>query len=346
MDLNAVVEGRGRESYQALRAFLRSAGGRLFGSVSADRLDECYESFKDELARFARTLGLEERFQLYKDVRNLTVRIPENPVAVSCEYTLEKSFLTQDEINILILKLIHEPISQRELAESKLLCSRQAVSTRIQDIKDGARIGAASVKLDLKNTHKVSSTAHPISLVLNLSEVYALISALQESAAQREPGDPRAVIQQSLAEMVYYQLSNYAKEQICPRLQQAGIRMQGNVPPCFEGNALSGPRDSAPTERQRLSNWLYYEKSGRRARIVLAGADQGEQQLEGRIVPGAVPPELLAKLPNANPASCFCLELADGSLRVLSWGNVVEVSAAGQGERFDEGDRADRADRS
>ena len=130
MDLNAVVEGRGRESYQALRAFLRSAGGRLFGSVSADRLDECYESFKDELARFARTLGLEERFQLYKDVRNLTVRIPENPVAVSCEYTLEKSFLTQDEINILILKLIHEPISQRELAESKLLCSRQAVSTR------------------------------------------------------------------------------------------------------------------------------------------------------------------------------------------------------------------------
>ena len=42
----------------------------------------------------------------------------------------------------------------------------------------------------------------------------------------------------------------------------------------------------------------------------------------------------------------FCLELADGSLRVLSWGNVVEVSAAGQGERFDEGDRADRADRS
>ena len=132
MDLNAVVEGRGRESYQALRAFLRSAGGRLFGSVSADRLDECYESFKDELARFARTLGLEERFQLYKDVRNLTVRIPENPVAVSCEYTLEKSFLTQDEINILILKLIHEPISQRELAESKLLCSRQAVSTRVQ----------------------------------------------------------------------------------------------------------------------------------------------------------------------------------------------------------------------
>lgn len=356
MNLDAVVESKFGQSYRALGRFLRSGGGRRFGRMRAVDLDANFADFKDELERYARPLSLDERFDLYKDVRNLTTHTPENPVAVHSEYTLEKSFLTQDEINILILKLIHRPISQRALAEEQLLCSRQAVSARVQDIKDGARIGAASVQLDLKNKHQVSSTAHPVSLVLNLSEVYALISALQVSARQRVDGDPKAFIEQSLAEMVFFQLSDYAKEQILPRLEQAGIHMEGSVEPCFEGNALSSSGESGVRgKRQRLSNWLYYEKSGRWAKLSLAGASAaavaelagaaaadsadkagkvdlaaraGQVELVGRILPGSASPERAGFPAGANPASCFRFQLRDGVEVVLSWADVVDVSGA------------------
>ena len=189
MDLNAVVEGRGRESYQALRAFLRSAGGRLFGSVSADRHDECYESFKDELARFARTLGLEERFQLYKDVRNLTVRIPENPVAVSCEYTLEKSFLTQDEINTIersilamelsdlqiLAKADETPAYAKTLAMAAIIDMKNGKTTTVDRLMD-RQYGKPQQKVDITTNGKQIQQGTP----LTREEQIAYLKKLEE----------------------------------------------------------------------------------------------------------------------------------------------------------------------
>lgn len=325
MELIAYVEGS--EHYSALAAFLRSASGRRFAHTGTGSFNEHYPGIKDELGRYARDLTLDERFELYRAFRKLTTNTEENLVASKQEYTLEKSFLTEDEVNILILKNINEPKSQSELANDVLLCSRPALSARIANIKDGARIGAASVKLELRNKHKVASTAHPVSLVLNLSEVYTLISTLMASAGQRQGGDPKAVIEQGLAEMVYSQLSGYAKEQVDPRLEAAGIHMEGGVSPRFEGNALSAGRGApAGSDRERVGNWVYFEKSGRTARVTVSSGGTA-RELVGRILPGTVPAEeLAATLPHANPASCFRLQLEDGSTEVLSWGDVVDVA--------------------
>lgn len=324
MKLIAYVESS--QDYSALAAFLHSVGGHRFALTDTSSFNEHYPSIKDELERYARTLTLDERFELYRAFHKLTTNTETNLVASKQEYTLEKSFLTEDEINILILKLIHEPISQSVLAQDVLLCSRPALSARIGNIKDGARIGAASVQLELRNKHKVSSTAHPVSLVLNLSEVYTLISTLMANAGQRQAADPKAVIEQGLAEMVYSQLSSYAKKQVDPSLKAAGIRMDGGVSPRFEGNALSAGRGASPsTDRERVGNWVYYEKSGRTARVTISSGD-ATRDLVGRILPGAVPASELASAPHANPASCFRLQLEDGSIEVLSWGNVVDVA--------------------
>ena len=324
MNLIAYVESS--QDYSALAAFLHSVGGRRFALTDTGSFNEHYPGIKDELERYARALTLDERFELYKAFHKLTTNTETNLVTSKQEYTLEKSFLTEDEINILILKLIHEPISQSDLAQDVLLCSRPALSARIANIKDGARIGAASVQLELRNKHKVSSTAHPVSLVLNLSEVYTLINTLMTSAGQRQGGDPKAVIEQSLAEMVYSQLSGYAKEQVNPSLEAAGIRMKGGVSPRFEGNALSAGRGtSAGSDREHVGNWVYFEKSGRTARVTVSSGGT-QRELVGRILPGAVPASELASAPHANPASCFRLQLEDGSTEVLSWGNVVDVA--------------------
>ena len=127
--------------------------------------------------------------------------------------------------------------------------------------------------------------------------------------------------------MVYSQLSGYAKEQVDPSLEAAGIRMKGGVSPRFEGNALSAGRGtSAGSDRERVGNWVYFEKSGRTARVTVSSGGT-QRELVGRILPGAAPAgELASALPCANPASCFRMQLEDGSTEVLSWGNVVDVA--------------------
>ena len=94
------------------------------------------------------------------------------------DYTLQRSFLTDTDIDLLLMKALHEPKTQQQLANDIFLCSTQAIAERLNALRDGLRIGDMTITLNPARGGKLQTTVHPVMLPLNLSEAYVLLQAL------------------------------------------------------------------------------------------------------------------------------------------------------------------------
>jgi hypothetical protein len=278
--------------------------GRRVASQDVHSLNE--QDLKDSIRHYANSPEgpyCQERLDLYHEVCDLFGCLLRDGL---CEkgYELDESFLSNEEIYLIMLKASHNKIPNKEMAFGVLRSSENTARQRRSDLRDGVRIGDMCVQADFGYGGSFESSAHPIMLPLNLSEVYVMLVALKKYELACGEGDPHATLAARLANMAYGELSAYAKKKLADRLSEAGYVFRP------EGPAF---RD----DMHGSSEWVKFEKSGVRVAVEL---DEG-QSLVGVIVgvgrcrgdkPGDRRPGLT-------------LRLDDGSEISVPWSQVVSI---------------------
>lgn len=120
----------------------------------------------------------------------------------------------------------------------------------LEALRDGIEILGTTVKIEEVTTgHSLksyNSTMHPIFLALNLTEVSALVLLLERAAM--DPGPEEAATYQRLFDLVYSQLTDYAKDKLKPYLKREHEEI---------------PLENRLDEAGFKNNILYLLKSGR-----------------------------------------------------------------------------------
>jgi len=131
---------------------------------------------------------------------------------------------TQEEIRLLrrlsILKLLQDkPMRTKEIAE---LCDvdERTIRSDVDALRVGLNFLGVKVKIDSKHKgsqeHYYISNVHPIFLALNSTVVLALLRLLEEASKGQFSGS----VYEHIFNMVYSQLTEYAKELIQDKLEK------------------------------------------------------------------------------------------------------------------------------
>lgn len=353
MTLREFIRRRHLNSEQLERFFQHE--GQELPECAIEDFDKYFVDFKKRLASYAdRVLYGKDRLSLFQEMHDLVKVLPkpenENSLRrhgaraqAKKTYELNQSFLSDAEIDLIILKALHEPMSQEMLAQSVLKCTRNTANARIAALQSGKRLGDMRVQIPPAYRGQYESTVHPILLPLNLTEVYVLLCALGDAGQGRDETNPHAVIARDLAEKVYFQLTDYARSRIDDRLDERGVKPKRSTPPTYDFETYrSGKDDAAITKVRRSRNWAYFEKSGERVRITLASivasTDTYEKSTQERVEygwlrPGDPTPYLEDS--ETNPATCFVFERDNDShsFIALNWKDVIDIEAAPRNSR-------------
>lgn len=181
------------------RSFHRIIVDNNFDSAAFRKLLKEYANGKE--GPFGR-----RRLTLYHQTRDLFEQIRSQvPLPNLMSYELKDSFLGGEEADLIMLTCSHQKMAQETIAQEVLHCSTNAVGSRRARLKNGIRIAGMCFQTDFGYRGDFHSTAHPISLPLNLSEVYVLLTALKEYEADCGHDNP---IQPSLAVSPIWPMEN------------------------------------------------------------------------------------------------------------------------------------------
>ena len=173
-----------------------------------------------------------------------------------------------------IVKYLHEHHTTREIAE-RFCVSDEIIRKDLKAMREGIEIMGAKLQIEEEQEGRdrvkyYSSTAHPILLILNLTEISELVRLLSQADAE-DDGD----IFQSIMARILSQLTPYARRRI------AGNR---NGEPVVENNLRN--------ERKMVSSHIshaiaYADKAGRCGKtcnIRFVDSDGILRTLEGAII--------------------------------------------------------------
>lgn len=237
-------------------------------------------------------------------------------------YELKDSFMGGEEADLVMLTASHEKISQEELAHDVLRCSKNAVGDRRARMRDGIRIGGMSIQAEFGYRGEFQSSVHPISLPLNLSEVYVLFDALAEYAHERDGRDPHRMTAERLAGMLKFQLSDYAKERLQARLQEMGFDELEEIAPVF---SLDSPTRDVRNAEEAASpmHWAYFEKAGIRVRVERTDGSS----TVGVILPSGRTRQFIEERGiDRKDKRPYCIVYrTDGDYDIVPWADVVDV---------------------
>lgn len=299
--------------------------GKKAGSVGGSRSPKWFVDFKDGVKAYACGLYGSDRLDLYLEVKDLVTALREQGyVSKSVKYELKDSFLSHDEINLIILKKIQEPITQEKLANEVLGCSRNTVVERLGELKDGYRLGDMSVTIAPERGGKLQSTVHPILLPLNLSEVYVLLSALGEQTRDLSREDPHWAILRDIASKIYFQLTDYARARIDDRLAEHNLEYMRGTPPVYAGDQQTHTRNTTGNS----ISWAFFEKAHVPVEIICDDGKGNESRYVGYMDNWNDATPYLDPGADVNPKHCFIVKGFDGSRTAVSWENVVDVRSA------------------
>lgn len=297
---NRKLPGHALLGYMLAR--VRSVGEMGVADINVPRLRKMIERY----ANAPRGVFGKDRIGLYGEVADLFDALCIDGLTTE-KYDPRKSFLGNEEIDLAILRASHEAKTHQELAEKVLHCSQTTVDNHIARLKDGARVGDMCVSAQFDYGGAFESSVHPVMLPLNLSEVYVLLSALDEYASERGYEDPHRSLAERLAGMVKGELTDYAKECLSPRL----------------GKVLDRAREEDPVyigDAHGASRWVMLEKRGARVRVSLTD----ESSLVGRIGGSGW---VMGKDGNGRRRGLVIVSDAD-ERRVVPWSQVVDIELA------------------
>lgn len=232
-------------------------------------------------------------------------------------YELKDSFIGGSEADLIMLTSSHAGMTQEQIAHDVLMCSKNAVGERRSRLRDGIRIGDMCVSAEFGYRGEFRSSAHPVSLPLNLSEVYVLLCALKSYSEGRSENDPHHAIAERLAGMVHGELSGYATSKLEPRFAERGWGFE-DVDPVFRADT---PAPTSPFRQQRWeaspADWTYFEKAQIPVVVTLANG----KTLEGAILPEPLAEPFLAN--RKDKRACCVLRCSNGDCRTVPWADIV-----------------------
>ena len=152
--------------------------------------------------------------------------------ATKKSYSLKESFLEDAEIDVFIIKALQKPMRKEYLAYSLLRCSKNALQTRIDTLRNGKRVGAMEIRLDLRYGGKLARAVHPVMLALTDGELAALAGALDARMGEAIESDERGALERVAGNMLY-QLTEAAKATIISSNPNMGKCIE--EPPLFAG---------------------------------------------------------------------------------------------------------------
>lgn len=244
----------------------------------------------------------ERRLALYHQVHDLFEQLKNKvPLPHLKGYELKDSFLGGDEADLIMLMCSHASRSQESIAQDTLLCSKNAVGDRRRKIADGVRIAGMCIQTDFGYRGSFTSSVHPVALPLNLSEAYVLVNALKQYEVACGRDNPHGAIAGRIANMVYSELSDYARSKLSPRFTDSGYQFE-HVDPLFE-------EDSSKSAR-----WVYFEKAGVPITATLASGEK----LTGTIVPMA----------GQKGRAHLTIRKEDGTCARVPWADVITIDPA------------------
>lgn len=309
----------------------------LFGSPTKCDSDaqspDPFKTFKAAVESYARNLYGSDRLDLYLEVHDLIVALNDQGY-VTFDYKLNDSFLSHDEVNLIILKHMQEPITQERIGDEVLRCHSNSVIKRLKELQDGYRLADMSIQISPERGGKLQSTVHPILLPLNLSEVFVLLSALREQTRGLNREGPHWAILHDLAEKVYFQLTDYARNRIKDRLFDCDFQLTGDTPPIYVG-------DQRTHDRHAIGNsmsWAFFEKAHKLVEVVCVDGAGNESTFVGYIDNWSDASPYVDESSGINPKHCFLVEGVDGSVTAVSWEDVIDIrSTTGNGDAPDVG---------
>lgn len=119
---------------------------------------------------------------------------------------------TDTERKLVLLKELHNTSSVKKLA-AKMKLKPRTIRSYINEFENGFEFLDTHIKVQVQRTSRKDyclSTAHPIFMALNSTELHHLMTYLDKSS------DP---IVRSIGDLVYSQMSDYAKTYICPNVK-------------------------------------------------------------------------------------------------------------------------------
>ena len=153
-----------------------------------------------------------------------------------------------------ILKMLHgKELRTAEITEAYGVDDR-TIRTDLETLRDGLEVMGTTVKIvEQRSGHSnlsYKSTVHPIFLALNLSEVFALLKALEQAAQGIMTGD----VYRNIFNNVYCQLSDYAKKMLDGKLE-LGIKSADQK--------VTNRLEEEMVDKSEDYKLIYLEKSGR-----------------------------------------------------------------------------------
>ena len=136
-------------------------------------------------------------------------------------------FSSHIERHMQLLKEMHEPKKVSELAQS-LHLGNVATNHYIKDLENGYVFMDTEIKVDVHREHRQDrcrSVVHPVFLALNSTELSHLLTYLQQTDD---------VVLGRIGNLVYSQLTDYAKKVICSNITSFSDRIVPNYDDEFE----------------------------------------------------------------------------------------------------------------
>lgn len=179
-------------------------------------------------------------------------------VNISIEEVLPQVFSYETERQLDLVKMLHQPLSKRELAE-RYAVSEKTLTKDLNALECGKFFMGQEIRLERAEGREINyvSSAHPVFMAMNLSEVFTLtigLIQLGKKTAMESTYD-------HIAHDIYNQLSPYAKNLIRQRGEELGIYFREN------DGYRRYRQEKECKERSKESALLYAAKSGKRCKV-------------------------------------------------------------------------------
>lgn len=214
------------------------------------------------------------------------------------------------------LKVV-QPGLTNDRAGADLGVSRQQVGEYRKLLKDGFEFLGSRIKVEVGRNGKMKTTVHPLFLLANSSEAFALLRILLEYRDDH-PDEYLGYVADELAGKIHFQLTPYGRGLVDRNLLRCGWRRVNDVEPEFIADDR-GPRDP-----------YYLTALEKRAARVVVYCRGENSEVNGRVtsVPhlrhvgrGAEAEEL--------PTGCLHLLRRGGEIVSIPTGDIVDIDEIG-----------------
>ena len=253
----------------SIRELIDHVGPQLLDRTASSYTDDYFTELREAVEGYVRTILYTSRIRYATEINKHFDTFFNGRFSQLCRLN---SVLNSTEIDILLLKALQGGSNESLYANSQADRADQfgmsvnAIHSRIHALEDGKDILGHRVQIHIAGRGQTAydNTIHPIFLTLNLQEVFLLTVRLKQVFS----GTTFEKLADGIANDIYSQMSDYAKDILQPHTAGQG----------FETQDTKEPTAYRPEQR----DIVYYLKSGDPCRLITLDGTEYTGKVEYR----------------------------------------------------------------